>query len=121
MTLYDILERGCGVHIPPQLDQKEHEPVLVIAENVRAGGGWGQEREGYEDSESFVLFEKDGAFWFYEESSDSTGHGCQCGENLAGPFSTLDDALRLGVGQEQADGLPENIREQRARAIEAAQ
>ena len=54
-----------------------------------------------EDAGAAILNTPDG-FYAIEESQDYTGHGCQCGSAIGnieeGPFSTLEDCIRLGLG-----------------------
>jgi len=86
-------------------DHFEGHPTAdaVIVANSYCGE-WGREREGWDD-ESFVIFtDASGAFWAAWESSDSTGHGCQCSGGFAGPYPTLRDAVFLGLTADQREG-----------------
>jgi hypothetical protein len=57
----------------------------------------------YCDSGSFALGKlSDGQFIVVWESSDTTGHGCQCGGG-ASLHGTLDEALELGFAGETRD------------------
>ena len=47
-----------------------------------------------------AVFRTPEGFFGFEESQDYTGHGCQCGSNLEGPFNTLEDAIAVGIGKE---------------------
>jgi len=36
--------------------------------------------------------------WFtLEESQDYSGHGCQCGASVSGPYDTMLEAIRFGL------------------------
>jgi len=63
--------------------------------------GWGQNCESWCDTESFAVAKlQDGRFLVVWENADSSGHGCQC-DGGAGVYSTLKDAVRLGLGTDQ--------------------
>lgn len=42
----------------------------------------------------------DASYACFEEWQDYSGHGCQCGALVTGPFDTLEDAIRLGLGDD---------------------
>lgn len=58
---------------------------------------------GEDEFESVAVFEAlSGGYIVALESSDYTGHGCQC-SGSASRFTTLDEALRLGLSESEAE------------------
>ncbi len=53
---------------------------------------------------------KDGRYIAIEEWEDSSGHGCQCGGTSA-VYDTLEEALRLGLGQSVREDAEERLKE----------
>ena len=77
----------------------------VLCSACRSYPGW-RDSETYDiggsDSESETVVRlKDGRYGLLSESSDYTGHGCQCGAS-ATAFATADELLKLGVVDEAA-------------------
>lgn len=57
------------------------------------------------DSTEYGIFQlKTGAFGVLVESSDYTGHGCQCNSDVS-IHDTLEDAIRLGLGSDGKEKL----------------
>jgi len=109
-SLEALLGQGCGeVLVPASLSGVAHSEMVNVlgAAHNTDGTGWETSNGlGYDsnDSCSFTLFEYKGIYYIYSESSDYTGHGCQCSEDIE-EFASLEDAVRLGLGDAQALAL----------------
>lgn len=115
-TLEELIAQGCGgVPLPESLKGVEQSVLVnVLGAAFKSydygRGEWTTSNGlGYSstDSQSFTLFEYKGKYYIYSESSDYTGHGCQCSEDIE-EFPSLEDAVRLGLGDEQALALGTN-------------
>lgn len=49
------------------------------------------------DSGAAVFEHADGSVFVVEEWQDYSGHGCQCGADVTGPYPNLDAAIRFGL------------------------
>jgi hypothetical protein len=90
---------GGDIHGPHDLPADVVAAVADGAEHVWAKSEQGDYAEG---SSCAIGRTKDGRFVVVEESSDTTGHGCQCGAS-ASIHDTLEEAVRLGLSQEWRD------------------
>lgn len=71
------------------------------------GFRWGYTRDSYEDDGSFAIFRStDGKLWAFDESADTTGHGCQCAASLQ-EFPDLHTAMMLGLGRDTRERAAE--------------
>ena len=81
----------CGDHRDNSISEDELGEVIYYGDN------------GEDEFESVAVFRaNDGGFIVAIESSDYTGHGCQC-DGSARRFISLNNALRLGLTSGEAD------------------
>ena len=81
------------------------DAVSVVASNECSDGVWGKTSDSYADTESFAIYlDAKNDFWAWWECSDTSGHGCVCSSGYAGPFNSLEDAIRLGLSDDQRIG-----------------
>jgi hypothetical protein len=80
----------CGDHRDDSISEAELGDVLYYGDN------------NADEFESAAVFRAGDEFVVAVESSDYTGHGCQC-SGSATKFKLLDDALRLGLSESEAE------------------
>lgn len=89
---------GCCLH-NPLWGPEDAVEVLGWTWNGEydGGNGTGPKRAWNESGQDVIVRLRDGAYGYFNESEDYTGHGCQCG-SFAGKYPTLEDLWRDGVG-----------------------
>lgn len=108
LTVQDVYQNASGCAHFPEID----DDILTGAKTIYAAGKcsctgdeWSTaadfHRDPYCDTESFALaLLANGRFLTIEESSDTTGHGCQC-SGVAQFFDNLGAAIHLGLSTDQ--------------------
>lgn len=91
LATFQIATR-CGDHRDERIAESDLGDVLFYGDN------------GADEFESVAVFRAAGGDGFIvaAESSDYTGHGCQC-SGSAERFDSLDNALRLGLSDSDAE------------------
>lgn len=67
---------------------------------------------GPEHSAVALVQASNGEYGVFNESEDSTGHGCQCNADVAW-FSTLDEAIEKGLSVDERNYFLRELKEQR--------
>lgn len=109
LTFQEVYGRAssCSDHVQ-DIDQAVADTALTLVAMASCGCvGYGDYytedrcQGGYCDTESFAIGQiPTGQFLSVYESSDTTGHGCQCSGSCA-IWPTLDQALKLGINEYQ--------------------
>ena len=63
---------------------------------------WAYNSGWYTERDMSALVKIDGGYAVFHEGEDYTGHGCQCNGDVV-YFKTLDEAIRLGLTDEDRD------------------
>lgn len=92
---------NCGgdVHGPAALPPEVVKVAEAGVESIWADSEQGDYAEG---SSCAIGRTRDGRYIVVEESSDTTGHGCQCSHS-ASIHDSLEEAIRLGLSQDWRD------------------
>ena len=102
----EILDRAIeGLEACHHVPDAEIPSEADISKILFAGeeNGWGPEHDS-----QLLLELKTGGFVVIGEGEDTTGHGCQCGGDIA-RFKTLDEAVRLGLTGDFAESFKEGL------------
>lgn len=92
--ILDIGLSGCGQcsHVPEQDIRRVRDEKVKVVWAKLYGGSYGPEHSMQ------ALVELKEGYAVVTEGEDTTGHGCRCDGDI-GFYKTLDDAIRLGVGE----------------------
>jgi hypothetical protein len=100
---------GCCLHSPVWTPADVEKILCCVSDG---GEGWGEPTGwtapgniGYTDTRSYTVVRlKGGTFGLLSESSDTTGHGCQC-DAATNTFASVGDLLQFGVVEDGARTL----------------
>ena len=106
ITIQEVFGEAQGCNYHPLTEPYPDDKTETIV------GGWTDYGEGW-DNESFAIGKlEDGRYLVVMESEDSSGHGCQC-SGSSSVHATFEEAMRLGLSQEQRDAAKGLMKERK--------